>query len=197
MTKKHHHHEHSQPAAGAPEQELPPNLPAGEPANIEVLQKQLEEVHAELEDTKDKMLRFKAEAENTRRRGALDVENAQKFGMEKLARELLNVVDSLEHGLQAVSEPDQTQIVHLREGMQLTHKLLMDTLEKFQIKQINPQGATFDPKQHEALTAQPTNEVEPNKVLNVVQKGFTIHDRILRPARVIVAKAPEDIANKT
>src|SRR5262249_47818279 len=134
-----------------------------------------------------------ADVENTRRRAALDVESASKFAMEKLAKELVNVVDSLEHGLTAFSEPDQTQIVHLREGMQLTHKLLLDTLEKFQIKQINPQGAVFDPKQHEALTAQPTSEMEPNRVLNVVQKGYSIHDRMLRPARVIVTKAPEDV----
>lgn len=168
--------------------QIPPNLPAEEPSTIEHLQKELEQTEAQLADVTDKMLRFKAEVENIRRRASIDVENAHKYGMEKFARELLNVVDSLERGLEAVAEPEKTQIVHLREGMQLTYKLLLDTLEKFQIKQINPQGAVFDPKQHEALTAQPTNEVEPNRVLSVVQSGFTIHDRVLRPARVIVSK---------
>lgn len=163
-----------------------------EPIIVEDLQKKLELADGQLAEANDKMLRFKAEVENTRRRSAIDVENAHKFAVERLARELLNVVDSLEHGLAAISEPDKTQIIHLREGMQLTHKLLLDTLEKFNIKQINPQGAPFDPKQHEALTTQPTTELDPNKVLTVVQKGFTIQDRILRPARVIVAKAPED-----
>ncbi len=158
---------------------------------VEQLQTKLEALEAALADANDKMLRFRAEADNTRRRASLDVENAHKYGIEKLARELLNVVDSLDHGLQATSEPDQLQLPHLREGMVLTHKLLLDTLDKFNIKQIDPKGETFDPKQHEALTVQPTAEAEPNTILTVVQKGFTISDRMLRPARVIVAKALE------
>ena len=137
------------------------------------------------------MLRSLAEAENIRRRASLDVENAHKYSIEKIARELLNVVDSLESGLGTITEPDQTQLQHLREGMQLTHKLLLDILEQFQIKQINPIGEPFDPKKHEALTTQPTEELEPNMVVVVVQRGYSIHDRILRPARVIVSKAPE------
>lgn len=191
MTKKkdHHHHEGQQHAEAAVET---PTTAEPHP-QIELLQKQLAEAEAAVAAAKDQMLRAKAEAENTRRRAALDVESANKFAVEKFARELLNVADSLEHGLEAMSEPDKTQIVHLREGMQLTHKLLLDTLEKFQIKQINPAGAVFDPKQHEALTAQPTAEMEPNRVLNVVQKGYSIADRILRPARVIVTKAPQDV----
>lgn len=168
-----------------PDQETPTD-------GTEDLQKQLEAAQIELAQANDKLLRMMADSENTRRRASIDVENAHKYGVEKLARELLTVVDSLEHGLNAFSEPDNTQIVHLREGMQLTHKLLLDTLEKFKIKQINPQGETFDPKQHEALTVQPTDELEPNKILTVVQKGFTIHDRILRPARVVVTKEPSD-----
>ncbi len=155
------------------------------------MQKQLEVAESTLKEANDKMLRSLAEAENIRRRASLDVENAHKFGIEKIARELLNVVDSLESGLDTVTEPDQIQIEHLREGMQLTHKLLLDILAQFQIKQINPKGDIFDPRQHEALTTQPSAEVEPNTVLMVVQKGYMIHDRILRPARVIVAKAPE------
>lgn len=188
MTKKHHDMETQQQPVP------PPNLPAEELAPsfqaVEQLQKQLAESEAALADAKDKMLRAMAEVENIRRRNALDVENANKFASEKFARELLNVADSLEHGLEAMSEPDKTQIVHLREGMQLTHKLLLDTLDKFKIKQIDPKGEVFDPKQHEALTTQPTTEVEPNRILTVVQKGYSIHDRVLRPARVIVAKAP-------
>lgn len=163
-----------------------------ETASVEDLQERLAMAETELAEANDKMLRFKAEVENIRRRSAIDVENAHKFAVEKLARELLNVVDSLEHGLAAISEPDKTQIIHLREGMQLTHKLLLDTLDKFNIKQINPQGDVFDPKQHEALTTQATTELDPNRVLTVVQKGFTIQDRVLRPARVVVSKAPTD-----
>lgn len=192
MTKKKDHHTEETEQFNSENESFAENLPVEEASTIEDLQKKLADSEAAVADATDKMLRAKAEIENIRRRSALDVENAQKFAVEKFARELVNVVDSLEHGLEAMTEPDQTQIVHLREGMQLTHKLLLDTLEKFQIKQINPQGAVFDPKQHEALTAQPTDEMEPNRVLNVVQKGFTIHDRMLRPARVIVSKETKE-----
>lgn len=171
-------------------QETAPSEDNAELQNIEQLQKQLEIAESALKEANDKMLRSMAEAENIRRRASLDVENAHKYGVEKIARELLNVVDSLESGLDTVAEPDQAQLQHLREGMQLTHKLLLDILTQFQIKQINPQGEVFDPKQHEALTTQPSDDMEPNRVLSVVQRGYTIHDRILRPARVVVAKAP-------
>ncbi len=176
---------------------VPPNSAAQDapidqdPAKtIEELQKHLAATQAELAEANDKMLRFRAEADNTRKRASIDVENAHKYGMEKLARELLNVVDSLERGIQ-ISSDDPQQTVHLHEGMELTNKLLLDTLDKFNIKQINPLGEVFDPKQHEALTMQPTTDLAPNRVLSVVQRGFSINDRILRPARVIVAKAPE------
>lgn len=194
---KDHHHSHSEPKSSVEQSadfdsKQQNESQATTVETVEELQKRLAAAEAALAEAKDNALRARAEAENARRRSMLDVENANKYGVEKLARELLNVVDSLEHGLEAISEPDQTQIVHLREGMQLTHKLLIDTLDKFQIKQVNPKGETFDPKQHEALTMQPTSELEPNKVLSVVQKGYVIHDRILRPARVVVAKAPAE-----
>lgn len=192
MSKKHDSHPHED----APEQaDIDSNLndldTGAMPQIIEELQKQLTEKEAALEEANDKMLRFKAESDNTRRRAMLDVENAHKYGIEKLARELLNVVDSLERGLEAIAEPDQIQLAHLREGMELTHKLLLDILAQFQIKPIDPKGDIFDPKSHEALTTQPTSDIEPNRVLEVVQKGFTIQDRILRPARVVVSKAVE------
>lgn len=194
---KDHHHSHSEPKSSVEQSadfdsKQQNESQATTVETVEELQKRLAAAEAALAEAKDNALRARAEAENARRRSMLDVENANKYGVEKLARELLNVVDSLEHGLEAISEPDQTQIVHLREGMQLTHKLLIDTLDKFQIKQVNPKGETFDPKQHEALTMQPTSDLQPNKVLSVVQKGYVIHDRILRPARVVVAKAPAE-----
>jgi len=186
VSKKHHNHPEDSDAAIAQPQDA-----SSMEQTIEQLQQQLAAAQAELSEANDKMLRSKAEADNTRRRALLDVANANKYGMEKIARELLNVVDSLEKGLEALAEPDQVQLVHLREGMELTHKLLIDILAQFQINQINPQGEIFDPKNHEALTTQPTSEMEPNRVLSVIQKGFTIHDRILRPARVVVSKAIE------
>jgi len=169
--------------------EAPASSEGAELQTVEQLQQHLALAESALKEANDKMLRSMADAENMRRRASLDVENAHKYGVEKIARELLNVVDSLESGLETVTEPDQVQLQHLREGMQLTHKLLLDILAQFQIKQINPQGEIFDPKQHEALTTQPSDEIEPNRVLAVVQKGYIIHDRILRPARVVVAKA--------
>lgn len=189
MTKKHHPHPHEDAQDQPIVDDLDSSLTMAQ--TIEQLQKQLAEKEAELNEANDKILRFKAESENTRRRAMLDVENANKYSMEKIARELLNVVDSLEKGLEALAEPDQIQLTHLREGMELTYKLLLDILAQFQIKPINPQGEVFDPKNHEALTTQPTSDLEPNRVLLVIQKGFTIQDRVLRPARVVVSKAVE------
>jgi molecular chaperone GrpE len=157
----------------------------------EQLQQELEACQAQLAEANDKLLRARADAENIRKRGITDVENAHKYGVEKIARELLQVVDSLEKGLEAASATDAEHVAAMQEGMHLTYKLLMSTLDKFNIKQVDPLGQDFDPKVHEALTTQPTAELEPNKVLTVAQKGFVIHDRVLRPARVVVSKAPE------
>lgn len=184
MTKKHDNH----PA----EEAAMPNDMQVENSSTEQSQTELEVLKAELADAKDKLLRARAETENIRKRGILDVEAAHKYSVEKIARELVQVVDSLEKGLEAAEGSDAQHIAAMKEGMELTHKLLMSTLEKFYIKQIDPSGQPFDPKLHEALTTQPTTEVDPNKILTVVQKGFVIHDRVLRPARVIVAKAPEN-----
>jgi molecular chaperone GrpE len=162
-----------------------------EEPTAENLQAELENLQAQLAEANDKLLRARADTENIRKRGILDVENAHKYGVERFARELLQVVDSLEKGLEAASATDAEHVASMQEGMHLTHKLLMSVLDKFNIKQVDPLGHDFDPKLHEALTMQPTTEMEPNKVLTVAQKGFVIHDRVLRPARVVVAKAPE------
>lgn len=146
----------------------------------------LEELRKKSSENWDLFLRARADADNFRRRAIIDVENAHKYGIEKLARSLLDVVDSLELGLASTTEEGEKA---LREGMELTYKLLIDTLDKFGIKRVDPLGHDFDPKLHEALSAQVTPESEPNKVIMVVQKGFTIHDRLLRPARVIVSKS--------
>jgi molecular chaperone GrpE len=144
----------------------------------------LEEARRKAAENWDLFLRTRADTDNIRRRATIDVENAHKYGVEKLAKELLGVVDSLDHGLAAADTGGNA----LREGMELTYKLLLDTLTKFGILAINPVNEPFDPMKHEALTAQVKNDVEPNTVLMVVQKGFTLQDRLLRPARVIVSK---------
>ena len=139
----------------------------------------------------DARLRGLAEIENMRRRTQLDIENAHKYSIERLSRELLLVIDSLEQAL-TVESTDEP----LKQGVQLTLKLLLDSLDKFGIHQIDPVGEAFNPAQHEAISMQPTeNPKEANTVLVVAQKGFTLKDRILRPARVVVASntAPQTV----
>ena len=148
----------------------------------------LEEAKRKAAENWDLFLRMRADADNIRRRATIDVENAHKYGVDRLARELLSVVDSLDHGL-SVADTDSKP---LKEGMELTYKLLLDTLTKFGISPINPLDEPFDPMKHEALTAQIKNDVEPNTVLMVIQKGFTLQDRLLRPARVIVSKVERE-----
>ena len=154
------------------------------------LQGALEEARQKAAENWDLFLRTRADADNMRRRALLDIENAHKYSVEKFARELLAIVDSLEHALAAIDsrekESDSGKAFH--EGINLTHKLLLDTLEKFGIKAISALGEAFDPKLHEALSTMVNHEVEPNRVLVVVQKGFLLQDRLLRPARVIVSK---------
>lgn len=154
--------------------------------DLEALAKAFEENKNKAEDNWNLYLRARADIENVRRRAQSDIENAHKYSIEKFARELLAVVDSLEHGL-AIPVPEDAKALH--EGMELTLKLLLDTLDKYGVKSINPVGETFNPASHEALSMQVSNEVEPNKILFVAQKGFLLHDRVIRPARVIVAKA--------
>jgi len=141
---------------------------------------------------RDEVLRAQAEIQNIRRRSERDVESAHKFGQEKLAKELLAVVDSLERGIQTIDEQGielDSAVKVIIDGSNLTLKLLTDTLAKFQIKQINPVGEPFDPQFHSAVSAIPSADAEPNSVIAVVQKGYTLHDRLLRPAMVVVSKS--------
>ncbi len=151
------------------------------------LAKALEEAKNKSEENWNLFLRTRADMDNFRRRSEIDVDNARKYAVEKFARELLSVVDSLEHGLK-VAESEHDSIY--REGMTLTLKLLLDTLEKHGVVKLSPEpGVAFDPSRHEALSMQVSQEMEPNKILMVLQPGFLLADRLLRPARVIVSKA--------
>lgn len=131
----------------------------------------------------EKAVRATAELENVRRRATEDVRNAHKFGIEKFVNALLPIADSLEQALQG-AEQDAKQ----REGIELTMKLFLDALEKFDVRQINPEGEVFDPQLHEAISMQDAPGVAPNTVLVVFQKGYTLHNRVIRPARVIVSR---------
>ena len=158
---------------------------------VEALTKELEKALDEAENHKDVAVRAKAESENIRRRAEREVTNASKFALERFAKEILAVVDSLEKALEHPLENDAQKAMH--EGIELTYKLLIDTLNKFSIEQIAPLGDAFDPGLHEAMVMQESADHEPNSIMHVVQTGFSLNGRLIRPARVIVAKgkAPE------
>lgn len=151
----------------------------------DVLAARVAELEQALEQSKEQQLRAAAEAQNARRRAEQDAEKARKFALEKFVRELLPVVDSLEKGLESMSEVSETH----REGVSMTLKMQLDVLEKFGVEQISPQGEPFDPQYHEAMTMVQNPEMEPNTVMDVMQKGYTLNGRLVRPAMVVVSKA--------
>ena len=152
-----------------------------------------EERIAQLEDqlagAQENALRAAAEMQNIRRRAEQDIQKAHKFALEKFATDLLAVVDSLERGIEVSDASDET-IRPMREGMELTYKLLLDTLKRFQVERLDPQGEPFNPEQHQAMAMEESAEAEPNSVLKVFQCGYSISGRLLRPAMVVVSKAP-------
>lgn len=149
-------------------------------------------VEAALAEQQDSVMRAKAEVQNMRRRCEQDVEKAHKFALEKFSGALLSVADNLERALQAVPDREDERVSALVEGVELTLKDLKETFSRFNIEQVDPEGEPFDPQLHEAMSMQPSTEVEPNTVLTVVQKGYTLNGRVLRPAMVIVSKKAEN-----
>ncbi len=149
------------------------------------LQEQLAEMQQKANRNWELYLRAQAELENARRRAEKDVENAHKFGLEKFSTELLGVRDSLELGLSA----QDADAEKLMEGTALTLKLLTQAMEKFNIQVVDPMGEVFDPNLHQAMTMQDSVDYPPNTVISVMQKGYLLNDRLLRPAMVIVARA--------
>ena len=139
------------------------------------------------EEYRDQSLRTLAEMENLRRRTEKEIGDTRKYAVEKFARELLVVLDSLELGIQAAAG-DTPEVVKLREGSELTLKQFITVLEKFNVQPIEALGAKFDPALHQAMTMQESDEAEPNTVVKVFQKGYTINERLLRPAMVVIAK---------
>ncbi|WBA80753.1 nucleotide exchange factor GrpE [Endozoicomonas sp. GU-1] len=150
--------------------------------------KRIEELEEQLAQAKDQALRAHAEAMNTKRRAEQDVEKAHKFALEKFVNELIPVVESLEKGIES-AEQGEGQHETMLEGMRLTHKQLLDALAKFSVEQVNPEGQPFDPNFHQAISMVPNPDMEPNTVMNVFQKGYTLHGRVIRPAMVVVSKA--------
>lgn len=142
------------------------------------------------QDYWDSLARQKAEYENLQKRTERDIEQVRKFALEKFALELLPIRDNLELGIEAANKPG-VQIETVVEGMQLTEKALMDTLNKFGIEEINPQEQKFNPEWHEAMAAQPVPDVANDTVIFVHRKGYHLNQRLLRAAQVIVAKNPD------
>ena len=159
----------------------------GEDEETDNLLAQLEASQKKAEEHWDQLVRLQAEMDNLRKRSSKEVENARKFGLEKIAKELLSVRDSLEMGLSA-AKGENTELEQIREGMELTLKNLIQVMEKFDIVAVDPMGEKFNPELHQAMNTQETEGVEPNTVVMVMQKGYTLNDRLIRPALVGVSK---------
>ncbi|MDA3920313.1 MAG: nucleotide exchange factor GrpE [Salinisphaera sp.] len=151
------------------------------------LQAALDQAQAEASQYRDQAVRAMAETENVRKRAQRDVDSARKFAVEKFATELLGVRDSLELGLKAAEE-HSGDFDKLKEGMEMTNRMLASSMEKAGIEPIDPQGETFNPEFHEAVSTQPSDDLPANSVAAVMQKGYTLNGRVLRAAMVIVAK---------
>ncbi len=168
-----------------------PEAAAGQGAEDEAtdLQAALDEALAEADRIREEMLRARADLENMRKRTEREVAGAHKYAIESFVRELLPVKDSLEMGLQAAEDSEDVEC--LREGVELTLKMLGDVLAKHGVAEVNPLGEKFSPDLHQAMSMQESSEQEPGTVISVMQKGYTLNDRLVRPATVIVAKKPE------
>ena len=165
-------------------------------------EEQIAALQTQVSENWDKFLRANAELENVRKRARRDVENAQKYGLERFAVSLLDVCDSMEQGLQrataaAEARSDDKEVAALVEGMELTAKQLRETLTRNGVRQIEAMGAVFDPELHEAVSAVESAEHPANSVMVVMRQGYTLNDRLLRPAMVVVAKAPSGAETNT
>ena len=159
-------------------------------AEIALLHSELEAAKQTINDQKDSVVRAAADVENMRRRAAQDVEKAHKFALEKFANELLPVIDNLERAIE-FSDKENEQLKPVLEGIEMTVKSFNDAVAKFGVEIVNPQGEQFNPEFHQAMSIQPSNDVAPNTVLAVMQKGYTLNGRLLRPAMVMVSKEAE------
>ncbi|MFP4252423.1 MAG: nucleotide exchange factor GrpE [Guyparkeria sp.] len=147
---------------------------------------EVEELRAKLAEKEEELLRLAAEMQNLRHRAERDIESARKFALERFVEGLLPVVDSLELGIEA-AEKENATLEKIREGDEMTLKMLIQTLEKFGVKAVHPIGERFNPEHHQAISLQP-HQGEPDHVVDVMQKGYLLKDRVVRPAMVVVSK---------
>ena len=176
--------------AEKPQIELDENAQAAENEAVDAAEAveavDVEALQAEIDKLKDTMLREQADLQNQRKRLQRDVENARKFALEKFINELLPVVDNLERAIDAAG--DAEQVKPFKDGIELTRKHFLDVLAKFNVQQLDPVGEPFDPQFHEAVTMVPNPSMEPDSVMEVMQKGYTLNERLLRAAMVVVSK---------
>jgi len=165
----------------APESEQPKD-------ELSLLREQLEVAEAAAGMAKDELLRVQAEMQNLRRRTEQDIEKAHKFGQEKFSIELLSVMDNLERSSAAAEASEDEAVKAIKEGVELTLKGFIDCFKRFNIEPVDPLGEPFDPQLHQAMSIQETPDAEPNSVIAVMQKGYTLHGRVIRPAMVMVSK---------
>jgi molecular chaperone GrpE len=147
---------------------------------------QVEELQQKLNTLGEQLLREQAEMQNIRRRAQRDIESAHKYALEKFAGELLSVVDNLERAIDAIDAEDESQKA-VAEGLELTLKTFIEVLAKYKVEAVEPEGQPFDADFHQAVSTVPNAEVEPNTVINVFQKGYTLNGRLIRPAMVVVS----------
>ncbi len=157
-------------------------------ARIAQLEAALEVANGTIEGQKDAVLRARADMENARRRAEQEVDKARKFALERFAGELLPVLDNLERAIQ-IADVENDAIKPIVEGVDLTLKSFISIVEKFGMEIVNPEGETFNPELHQAMSMQETTEFAPNSVMAVMQKGYTLNGRLLRPAMVMVSRA--------
>ena len=150
------------------------------------LETQLADAQAKADDNWDQLMRTKAEMENIRRRSEKELSNARKYALEKFAQELLPVIDSMEMGVAAAMD-ENADVNKLREGTEMTLKMFESAIDKFGIKSVHPKGEAFNPDHHQAMTMIDSQEHEPNTVIDVMQKGYLLNERLVRPAMVVVS----------
>ena len=180
--------EHALATEADAEPELEDVVPeaAGEP-EAESVEAQLAKAQETIKDYWDQMMRLRAEIENNRKRAERDIENAHKYALKNFIENLLPVIDSMEMGM-AAARSDNATLESIREGSEMTMSMLLQLLEKQGLETIDPLGEKFDPERHQAMSMVDSADAAPNTVVEVMQKGFALNDRLVRPAMVVVAK---------
>lgn len=160
-------------------------------AQIEALEQALAKAQDTIDEQSDGVLRARADVENARRRAEQEIDKARKFALERFAGELLPVIDNLERAMQSAN-PENASLKPLLDGIDLTLKLFLSTIEKFGLLVVDPKGQPFNPEHHQAMAMQESTELPANTVMAVMQKGYVLNGRLLRPAMVMVSRAPTE-----